>query len=151
MIVKEIRKYLTTNKIAISAFLLSLSIHLLILFFPKINTTEPPTPKSNEPIAVELKDKSDDFLEEDTMTEQGYFPCPNSYVGVGFKYWILTGEISELSPGSPAQKAGLLPGDIIQSMTNSANLKVGDDFSITVLRNYQIVTFTITMEDICTK
>lgn len=152
MIAKGIRKRLSKNRFSVS-LLLSLALHAIVLWGLQIPK---PTPEKKKPkkhtVQVQIKkpDDSNDFI-DDTLSMDATVACPRSYVGIGFKYWTLTNEISEIAPNSPAERIGLRAGDVIISMTNTHNRSVGDVFSITIVRNERVFTFETKLEDICTK
>lgn len=129
--------------------LVSLIAHAALFYFFFKETPQPePKPQQQQENKVEVKLKEVDFMPDSTY---GLIACPNSYVGVGFKYRLITGEITDISPGSPAEKTGLRVGDEIVNMTNSDATITGEDFSITVLRNGEKKTFTMKTDDICTQ
>lgn len=138
------------------SFIVSIAVSLILhasLFFIVLNRE--PEPEIPQPQTVQIKldgdsqedPKSRDFMEMGT----GMIACPNSYVGVGFKYRFLDQEITDVSPDSPAERMGLQRGDIIIKMTDSILTQVGQDFSITISRGKQQLTFSSKAEDICTQ
>lgn len=129
--------------------LVSLLLHAaLFIFFFKETPPPEPKPQQQQENKVEVKLREVDFIPDAT---EGLIACPDSYVGVGFKYRLLTGEITDVSPGSPAERVGLRAGDEILEMTNSDLTLVGEDFSITISRVGQKLTFKMKTDDICVK
>lgn len=88
----------------------------------------------------------------------GYLGIDVSLVGLDRESRVLGAQIDVVGAGSPAAKAGLLPGDVIvkfagrsiESATDVINYiqmtKPGEKVNITVLRNGQIIEFNANIE-----
>lgn len=72
----------------------------------------------------------------------------NYYGGVGLIQELFTGKVIEVAKGYPAERAGILPGDIIITGEEIKGLP-GSTATITVARGVEIITFQIVREKIC--
>ena len=100
-----------------------------------------------------------------SIIEKGY--AENPYIGVYAEtvtdsngYGVHSGiGISDIVPGSPAERAGIKPGDVIAKINNSDvldvmdlktyinNAGVGGELELTIIRNGQIVEITVEVGD----
>ena len=100
-----------------------------------------------------------------SIIEKGY--AENPYIGVYAEtvtdsngYGVDSGiGISDIVPGSPAERAGIKPGDVIAKINNSDvldvmdlktyinNAGVGGELELTIIRNGQIVEITVEVGD----
>ena len=138
------------DKKFIYSLAISVVLHIAVLI--SFHSPEKPEEKPQPPIEVTLgyPEPETQFLDQLIPTEVG-IPCPDSYVGVGFKYRLLSDIITDVAPNSPAETMGIKVGDRIITMTDNKGKSVGEKFQITIERDGLLHSFSALTEDICTK
>jgi S1-C subfamily serine protease len=89
--------------------------------------------------------------------EWGHFPGNNPYIGVKGEPDVTEAKIASVSPNSPAEKAKVLPGDVIVKIDDQdvpdfaalvrivAEHQPGDDVDLFVKRGEEIVKLELTI------
>lgn len=79
--------------------------------------------------------------------------CFMHFNGIGVEYSNVTKKtVGRTYPGYPAERAGLQPGDVIETVTGEDIIgQVGTSFELRITRNGRTWTQTLTREKICFK
>lgn len=108
---------------------------------------------SNEELFI-LKDVLKQFeqlnkdIELDTMVQSWIHECDTFYMGIGVHDSFLG--ITKIAPGSPAEKAGLIIGDILLEKDIRDKYKEGTAITIQILRNGIMYYMPVVIGKICT-
>lgn len=124
--------------------IISLCIHaLFFISFGKESLEE------EQPSGGHVKVRIDNIINKEAGVSGK--TCPDWFGGIGVT--VSLGDmqtISTVHKGYPAEKAGLLPGDVITSGFFGLRGVPGTPVSIKVLRNGQEIVFNMVRDKICT-
>lgn len=137
--------------------ILSLILHILLISLIKIEDKfdiiyNPYT--NNKIISVEFYERFDNLLD----TGEGIYKqknnqhqdCKNFFGGIGITHDFITDKIIELHAGYPAEKSGLVVGDIVKTIDDSPIIgEIGTPVILLVIRNGNSFVKTIIRGKIC--
>jgi predicted metalloprotease with PDZ domain len=78
----------------------------------------------------------------------GIVPC-DSYDGIGVQFNGITGIVSDIAVGAPADKAGIRVGDELITPLWNMQLAFGQSLDVIVLRDGKKITLHVVVDRIC--
>lgn len=156
------------------ALYLSLIVHVIFLSL-KINEPKPTKPKKKSPkitkikikqekkkskkgeskdndiyVLNEIMEKLQKALEDQMAVQKIMSECDKFYMGIGVTHSSLFGEITNVAPGGPADRAGIRKGDIpLDELDIRDKYPEGTTITVSVLRNGIIHNIPVTIGKIC--
>lgn len=101
---------------------------------------------------LEQLEKIEKLAKEEAAIQSMMEKCETFYMGIGVVHSSLFGEISEVVPGSPADRAGIKVGDIpLDALNIRDKYPEGTNITIPILRNGIMYEIPVTIGKICTK
>jgi carboxyl-terminal processing protease len=147
---------------------LSFAIHLMVFLFLGLEFSKKelqqqiPENNTKPDLVVEVveKPKSSESKSETNIISNDEVPipkkdsedssCDSYYGGIGISQDYRTGMLTEIFNGYAAERAGLLVGDIVRSVTGEEiRGEVGTVLELKVYRNDQVFSLSLTREKIC--
>lgn len=96
--------------------------------------------------------KIEKLAKEEAIVMSMLDKCETFYMGIGVVHNSIFGEISQVVPGSPADKAGIKVGDIpIGPLDIRDKYPEGTNITVSILRNGIMYEIPVTIGKICTK
>lgn len=123
--------------------IISILIHLCLFFKIQPKMT-PPKKKSKISKITRVKFR---FIKS---IPNGGKKCEHFYIGLGISYSLLTGEISDVAKGSPADFNDMRIGDVLGTVEDFMGLEVGTQVDVVLIRNGITIVKKIKIEKICT-
>ena len=123
---------------------------------------DPPPPPEKLRIVARVQQEAPALKTQDKGFHAKEVPCKSWYYGVGIIHDIFTGEISEVPPGYPAYKAGILVGDSLLDVLDHRGLSTmgtpnyriksydGKPVTVVVMRQEVRLSFHLRREKVCT-
>lgn len=103
-----------------------------------------------KPVSVSIPRPEIEFVRRDINMDGAVIDaCPEFYIGFGFKHGF-TGHVSDIAPGGPAERAGMLPNDVVDTSVIPWPMEVGFHIVLTVIRGSGTARIEMTAEKICT-